>query len=52
VVEEGTHEELVSKGGIYAGIHRQQQLEAEIEADGSEPSAAGEAPYPTGAGGE
>ncbi len=52
VVEEGTHEELVSKGGIYAGIHRHQQLEAEIEADGSEPADADDALQPTGAGGE
>ncbi len=33
VVEEGTHQDLVRKGGIYAGIHRRQQLEAEIEAE-------------------
>jgi ATP-binding cassette subfamily B protein len=31
VAEQGTHEELVAHGGIYAKIHRQQQLEAEIE---------------------
>lgn len=33
VVEEGSHEELLRKGGVYAGIHRQQQLEAELEAE-------------------
>ena len=33
IAEQGTHEELVSRGGIYASIHHQQQLEAEIEGD-------------------
>jgi ATP-binding cassette subfamily B protein len=33
VVEQGTHEELVAKGGTYARIHEQQQLEAELEGD-------------------
>jgi ATP-binding cassette subfamily B multidrug efflux pump len=33
VVEEGSHDELVRKGGVYARIHRRQQLEAEIEAE-------------------
>jgi len=32
VVEEGTHEELVARGGLYAEIHERQRLEAEIEA--------------------
>jgi len=31
VAEQGTHEALVAHGGIYAKIHCQQQLEAEIE---------------------
>lgn len=33
VIEEGSHQDLVRKGGIYAGIHHRQQLEAEIEAE-------------------
>jgi len=33
VAEQGTHDELVALGGIYARIHHQQQLEAEIEGD-------------------
>jgi ATP-binding cassette, subfamily B, multidrug efflux pump len=33
IVERGTHDELVAQGAIYARIHRQQQLEAEIEGD-------------------
>jgi len=32
VVEEGTHDELVARGGLYAEIHERQRLEAEIEA--------------------
>jgi ATP-binding cassette subfamily B protein len=32
VAEEGTHDELVRRGAVYARIHRQQQLEAELEA--------------------
>jgi ATP-binding cassette subfamily B multidrug efflux pump len=31
IAEEGTHEELVSKGGIYAGLHQKQLLEQELE---------------------
>jgi ATP-binding cassette subfamily B protein len=34
IAERGTHEELVRLGGLYARLHRQQQLEAEIEAEG------------------
>jgi ATP-binding cassette subfamily B protein len=32
IAEEGTHDELLAKGGIYAELHRQQQLEEELEA--------------------
>ncbi|HUP00468.1 MAG TPA: ABC transporter ATP-binding protein [Gemmatimonadota bacterium] len=31
IVESGTHDELVAAGGRYAGLHRRQRLEAEIE---------------------
>jgi ATP-binding cassette subfamily B protein len=32
VVEQGTHAELVRRGGLYADLHERQRLEAEIEA--------------------
>ncbi len=31
IVERGTHDELVSRGGFYADLHRRQLLEQEIE---------------------
>ena len=31
IAEQGTHAALVSRGGLYARTHRQQQLEAELE---------------------
>jgi ATP-binding cassette subfamily B protein len=40
VVEEGTHEELVELGGIYAKFEEEQRLEGEIEALGVEGGAA------------
>ncbi|HEV8479509.1 MAG TPA: ABC transporter ATP-binding protein [Candidatus Eisenbacteria bacterium] len=32
VAERGTHDELLTRGGLYAELHRQQQLEEELEA--------------------
>jgi len=31
IAERGTHDELTALGGIYAGLHRKQQLERELE---------------------
>ena len=31
IVERGTHDELVSRGGFYADLHRRQLLEEEVE---------------------
>jgi ATP-binding cassette subfamily B protein len=32
IAERGTHDELLARGGLYAELHRQQQLEEELEA--------------------
>lgn len=32
IVEQGTHDELIERGGRYADLYREQQLEAELEA--------------------
>jgi ATP-binding cassette subfamily B protein len=32
IAEQGTHDELLRRGGVYTRLHRQQQLEAELEA--------------------
>jgi ATP-binding cassette subfamily B protein len=32
IVERGTHDVLVARGGLYAAMHRQQMLEQEIGA--------------------
>ena len=34
LVEEGTHAELLARGGLYARLWRRQQLESTIEAAG------------------
>ena len=39
VLEEGTHEELVRKGGLYAVFAEEQRVESELERLGHEPSA-------------
>jgi ATP-binding cassette subfamily B protein len=31
IIERGTHEELVHRGGVYADLHQQQQLSEELE---------------------
>ena len=31
IVERGTHDELVEKGGVYADLHQKQLLEEELE---------------------
>lgn len=44
VVEEGTHDELVARGGRYAALARRQQLEAEVDATPDDADGAGDAP--------
>ncbi len=34
MAEYGTHEELLAKGGIYAGLYEKQQLEKQLESEG------------------
>jgi ATP-binding cassette subfamily B protein len=31
IIERGTHEELVNRGGVYADLYQQQQLSDELE---------------------
>jgi ATP-binding cassette subfamily B protein len=34
VIEQGTHSQLIEKGGLYASIYQKQQLETQIESEG------------------
>jgi ATP-binding cassette subfamily B protein len=34
IIEQGTHTELVEKGGLYSSIYQKQQLETQIESEG------------------
>jgi ATP-binding cassette, subfamily B, multidrug efflux pump len=43
VIEQGTHDELVAKGGLYARFAEEQRLEGDVERAESEPPAAGAA---------
>ena len=43
VAEEGTHEQLVKHGGIYAAFAEEQQMEKELEEIEADPMAAGDA---------
>jgi ATP-binding cassette subfamily B protein len=43
VAEEGTHDQLVKHGGIYAAFAEEQQMEKELEEIEADPLGAGDA---------
>jgi ATP-binding cassette subfamily B protein len=50
IVERGTHEELISRSGLYAAFAEEQRVESELEAlsGGEAPGVAGAAGIPDG----